>query len=420
MIYKHLTIAVILITNVSLAFSQVTIGNNEPPAEGALLQLKNINSITNGGVNSTKGLMLPRVELKNKFTLDPIDSETDKEKYTGLWVYNVTDKALEPIDACEAIPDWNNFIEKGIQVWNGEQWISLGSDVDDTNMSPPGWTSPDVKYLDDKDGNRYPVKKFGNAGVWMLENLRVTSPVNYTYTIDIYGCCDALASSKSLYRYSFPSPPNSDGTYPLGTDDTFFKKYPNIGLRYSPKLATNDERPTFDSAGNIITTIQGICPNGWHLPSLTEFNLLISEISRLGNAGDYDNAGTIQSQMNGVSPDRWGATQCVPESPLVDYRGASQLPYKGGLAILWAGANSPTGSTLVQNGSKEYGTLAVYWLINEGKYTTNPDPNEYPYRNIYVRPTYTQWKTDAQNKINTNIQYSVRCMKDNTDMSDLK
>lgn len=57
-----LLLSCLLCTMVSV-FAQVTIGSDRPPASGALLDLKQTDNAT-GGVTSTKGFILPRVELK--------------------------------------------------------------------------------------------------------------------------------------------------------------------------------------------------------------------------------------------------------------------------------------------------------------------------------------------------------------------
>jgi len=400
MIIKYLTLATILIINVSVALSQVTIGNTEAPVEGALLQLKNIDGKTNGEANSTKSLGLPRVALINRFLLDPMITSattTDKDIHIGLLVYNTTDKTLEPASACDAIPDWNSFIEKGLNVWNGTEWICLGSEVDYTTDTPPGWIDESVKFVKDHEGNRYPVRKFGDAGVFMLENLRTTSPVdNYrNINIAIGGCCGGSTIGNSNWRYSYPSAPDSNGVYPSATDDTFFKKYPNMGLRYNGYLAFYKETGA---------VIQGMCPTGWHIPSLSEFNSMINEIIRLENAGD--NSGVDSSIKNKVYDFRWGNTRCLPEDPNSnsDFRGASKLPYKGGMAMLWNGSNSVSGQ-------KEYGTLSVFWVNVGGKAGI-----------VYIRPNESsgKWVSEQIPDTSYSFQYSIRCMKNNDDLSDLE
>jgi len=98
------------------AQSQVTIGLDSVPLNGTLLDLEE--SFTNGGVNSTKGMMLPRVFLTDIDSLVPmltgteLDYETLKPFYTGLAVYNV---------------NINAPFEKGLYVWDGNQWTKTSN-----------------------------------------------------------------------------------------------------------------------------------------------------------------------------------------------------------------------------------------------------------------------------------------------------
>jgi hypothetical protein len=97
------------------ATSQVTIGTIEQPLEGTLLDLKE-STVLNGGANSQKGLMLPRVTLTNLTSLSPIlsggneNNPTLKPNYTGLIVYNVS--TTTP------------FV-KGLYSWDGTKWNLL-------------------------------------------------------------------------------------------------------------------------------------------------------------------------------------------------------------------------------------------------------------------------------------------------------
>ena len=97
------------------AVSQVTIGMLDQPLNGTLLDLKESN-VSNGGANSQKGLMLPRVTLTDVYSLSPILSGSDlsnaslKPNYTGLIVYNVSTTA--------------QFV-KGLYSWDGTKWNLL-------------------------------------------------------------------------------------------------------------------------------------------------------------------------------------------------------------------------------------------------------------------------------------------------------
>jgi len=54
--YKLLILAFLTLSNVSLGYTQVTIGSTEKPVDGALLQLKNINGGTMVQLMQTKEL----------------------------------------------------------------------------------------------------------------------------------------------------------------------------------------------------------------------------------------------------------------------------------------------------------------------------------------------------------------------------
>jgi hypothetical protein len=105
--------------------AQVTIGMDAPPVKAALLDLKTQEAITpssandNTNVTSNKGgLLLPRVKLKDKHTLEPFIPVSDpdwtnssatkiKEVHAGLTVYNLTSNV--------------DFVP-GMYTWDGQKW----------------------------------------------------------------------------------------------------------------------------------------------------------------------------------------------------------------------------------------------------------------------------------------------------------
>jgi len=113
---KIVFLALLLCFSVAFtATSQVTIGTLEIPSKGALLDLKERN-VSNGGANSDKGLLLPRVNLTNVSSLSPILSVADLSdaalisNLTGLIVYNVNANAP---------------LKKGLYSWDGTKWNFL-------------------------------------------------------------------------------------------------------------------------------------------------------------------------------------------------------------------------------------------------------------------------------------------------------
>jgi hypothetical protein len=116
------------------AKAQVTIGSQDNPQKGVLLELKtkeanNPKKVTddeNVTVDRTGGgLLLPRVKLESKNTLDPfIDSQntqewTDNAKLThaGMVVYNLNTL---------------NGFQQGLYVWNGSEWSEVNGGVENS------------------------------------------------------------------------------------------------------------------------------------------------------------------------------------------------------------------------------------------------------------------------------------------------
>jgi len=97
--------------------SQVTIGSLSEPLKGSLLDLKESNE-SNGGANTTKGVIYPRVLLTNLDELYPMLTGSEsgyqalKPSYTGLTVYNVN-----------TAPPFG----KGLYTWNGAKWIRMSA-----------------------------------------------------------------------------------------------------------------------------------------------------------------------------------------------------------------------------------------------------------------------------------------------------
>lgn len=127
--------------------AQVTIGTGEEPIQGALLQLKSIDKVTNDTRNAYKGLALPRVTLSDKnqlypmFLTNPDDpasgpnaayqaGKTDIDKiHTGLIVYNLTE-------------DDDKELCLGLNQWDGEKWNCFES-----KKGPAVFTVPDCSKI---------------------------------------------------------------------------------------------------------------------------------------------------------------------------------------------------------------------------------------------------------------------------------
>lgn len=255
-------------------FGQVTIGSGIEPVQGALLDLKEVQK-NDGSDNSTKGMMLPRVNLTDLGKLYPMFpagyNAVENDSHIGLIVYNVRE------DVCAGIP-------KGVFVWDGSQWQALY----EGNSS-----SSDVKVMlvtDPRDGYQYWAGKFGDAGWWFLESLR-HMPTDGSIALST---ASDVNTTKSFF-YPEGKPENIYGNPPSTWE-------PNHGLLYSWAAATNGQNPSTTSnqgqvagdvpgpeevesvfevpsgSGNKNGKVQGLCPVGWHVPSDREWNQLEKEI----------------------------------------------------------------------------------------------------------------------------------------------
>lgn len=113
-----LTMMLGLNNNVS---AQVSIGISEPPVEGALLQVKNIENAGTAS-NSTKGVLLPRVSLKEIDMLYPMfpkgyDKGFQDAMHAGLLVFNTN-------------PDLADSKGVGVYCWSGDKWKAMTGEDD--------------------------------------------------------------------------------------------------------------------------------------------------------------------------------------------------------------------------------------------------------------------------------------------------
>jgi hypothetical protein len=123
---------IIALTSNNRCYAQVTIGVDENPSKGSLLQLKDQSGVTDGNLpNASKGFSLPRVALSVRDKLYPMFGtdgspssdytgneigNVDKE-HVGMLVYNTYES---PIGA-----EPNKTFGKGIYIWTGERWENI-------------------------------------------------------------------------------------------------------------------------------------------------------------------------------------------------------------------------------------------------------------------------------------------------------
>lgn len=394
--------------------SQTTIGSANSPNKGAILDLKG-NQSSGGAVNSTKGLILPRVFLMSKDSLNEIIPDNterpDRENHTALTVYNT-----------------NTCFSKGegIYVWSGKEWFSIKNE-------PIG-----KGIVKDEEGNEYQTMSFGLAGVWMVENLRSTRFPSNTGKGTLENKLYTPNEKKAAYYY-----PAKDGQTGIGNPDkeAYLDKQPNLGLLYNWQAASNyrNDRPSGlgeygEQHRASQEVVQGICPNGWHLPSDYEWTMLEKEIAtnphkysqyRLGESewigwnNDWENikvdpsTTTTHARPSGGNPAKSHGNamkspcEIIPGyTPTSDTYGMSLNPFDGGFNVVFAGSfNGDTGEGKTVN----YGQRARFWTSS---FSANRPTGEIAHDWIMSRVFVPASSGVTLAQQTQHWGFSVRCIKD--------
>jgi len=435
---KLLILALLTLANI-LGHSQVSIGINEAPVDGALLQLKNIPNVIDGSANSTKGMMLPRVQLTSMETLSPIADDTDvslRELYKGTIVWSVGSYCYN-----------NELIFPGILLWNGDNWSSL---VDNKSLNNNVWTTTD------QEGKSFRAGKFGQQ-IWMIDNLAVKTydtesgvTANSGARIELSGGkikmvdvpgSQGVMNDRRQASWAYPAPNPAPNPLPSGStgaldgsDPYYYKSNREYGLLYTYIAATGGTGTTYglpNNWDNIVDQrrtasdtpgpnevesvetkgyIQGICPNGWHIPSDREwttleqtifndpesYSYISNEEQQTWSPNEWDpnwytknltapstayyswranNANSTTSNLAMAMKRSCGLTNAVDGAMNVLDRGKSFMPEQGGFNAIPAGNIAGTVTS--------YGKLAIYLSSSMGLNPTSSTMRTSINRSLY-------------------------------------
>ncbi|MCH7658220.1 MAG: fibrobacter succinogenes major paralogous domain-containing protein [Bacteroidetes bacterium] len=226
----------------------------------------------------------------------------------------------------------------------------------------------------DYDGNTYNTVQIGNQ-VWMAENLKVTHYPDGTaiQLVEDNSAWDALGYTDKAYCYYDNSSTNGD-TY--GALYTWAASMNGAG--------SSDANPS---------GVQGVCPDGWHLPSDAEWKQLEMFL------------GMSQSEADDTG-----------------YRGTDEGSQLAGNASLWTDGSlesdpafGSSGFTALPGGNRNYngnfyniGYDGNWWSSTESNATNAWNRNLY-YNNAYIN----------RNSNNKKYGFSVRCVRDIDYLSNL-
>ncbi len=201
---------------------------------------------------------------------------------------------------------------------------------------------------DSRDGQTYKTVTIGDQ-VWMAENL------NYAYTGVPYNYSGYTSESTSWCYNDEPSN---------------CAKYGRL-YTWAAAVGKTEEECGYENECNLPSgNIQGVCPEGWHLPSKTEFETLFTAV------GGQDSAGTTLKSTSGWYNDGNGT----------DAFGFSALP---------AGGRNYYGSYYLE------GSIALFWSSTE-------------YDSYYAYDMYLDYSYGIAGLGNgyKGYGFSVRCLKD--------
>jgi len=199
------------------------------------------------------------------------------------------------------------------------------------------------KVLTDVDGNTYKTVKIGNQ-TWMAENLKTTKYADRTPITKVEGNTEwgNLNNNNTDKAYCYPD--NNDNT--------------DYGALYTYAAATN---------GIVYTTVdvQGVCPDGWHLPNDAEWEELNNYLGVDVAGGKLKEIGTSHWE----SPNT-GATNSTNFTALpAGYRKPDgEFSDIGRIAFWWTSSE--------ETGWSDYGQT---WYINyssEGMMDKNDEKSE--------------------------------------------
>lgn len=232
---------------------------------------------------------------------------------------------------------------------------------------------PSVSCVTDIDGNIYGTVKIGDQ-CWMRDNLRTTRYADGTGIPQAAN--NSFISTTDAYRY-----------YPNGIGDNVI----DYGYLYNWMAVMHGE----NSSDSIPSGVQGICPDGWHMPSNAEWTQLTNYVS---NQADYicgDDSTYIAKSL--ASTTGWwswnwgGVCQVGRDKSNNNATGFSALP--AGQAGHWY---------LSDYVISYFNEQALFWSATEAS-------NYYGTANI-IGSVYSQAIVDHKTGYKE-VAYSVRCLR---------
>jgi uncharacterized protein (TIGR02145 family) len=207
-------------------------------------------------------------------------------------------------------------------------------------------------FTDPRDNNHYNVVKIGNQ-IWMVENLK--------YLPSVVGPETGSQTTPHYYVYGY------NGTNV--TDAKATANYNTYGVLYNWPAAMNGAASSTTNPSGV----QGVCPDGWHLPSDAEWTELTDYLGGESVAG---------GKLKETGTTHWAS----PNTGATNETGFTALP--GGYRL----SNGPFGNI---------GSGGYWWSATEGSAT-----------NAWARFMFYNYSDVYRGSYEEEVGFSVRCVRD--------
>jgi uncharacterized protein (TIGR02145 family) len=246
--------------------------------------------------------------------------------------------------------------------------------------------------LSDSEGNTYTVSRFGDV-CWMTQNLRSTRTTQNSQPVNLIENINQDDSPTDPYYY-----------YP-NKSKTTFENNRHYGLLYTWAAANVGSADASDAFPNQASTRQGICPEGWVIPSDWDWSNLEKEIAT--NPSPYSSqeipfpdvenynfhTSTGWRPDNGTVVTNWGRQMKSPTAVTgTNPNGLSNIDGSGFNALLVG--RMATGAPY------DYGSITYFWSSSSGSSAA-------AWRR-YLNGSVSGANRTTNNKFNV---FSVRCKK---------
>lgn len=278
----------------------------------------------------------------NRGDVVPIRAVADDEdgSITEIQIY-IEGEVVAADEASSLVYNWNTAEEDvGGYVLSATATDDEGKSVAkniEVILDTPGGLNPDLEYgsLSDVDGNVYAIIEIGNQ-VWMAENLKVSHFADGTPISQVSDEAEWNAMTKDDQAYCWY---NNLTEY----SDSSGALYTWAAAMYG--ASGSDEIPS---------GIQGVCPEGWHLPSDAEWKELEMFLGmNQSEADSYDWRGSDEGGMlKEIGFSKWD----LPNTGASNSSGFTAVP---------GGFRSPKG------GFFSYGQTAGFWTTKDEEGTVN-------------------------------------------------